>query len=207
MTEWYNPIVAIGTLLSAIVTVGIAYFLYLQSKNLTKQTKNLEDQTLEMKNEISNRMRPWIRITDAYLKNVRLENGDVVSWDRYIEKPNSFSRPLSYSLRYTVENIGKMPSKMVFVKTNAKFEKLTKSEIWENKDLEIHTQPLTPNESMPFFQRISKEEYDDSLSHPLYLSIHVGYLVDDKIMNTLGKIWKYDRSVTTVDDYWIDEPE
>lgn len=39
-----------------------------------------------------------------------------------------------------------------------------------------------------FFYRLSKEEYDDSVSNPLYLGVHVGYLVDDEIINTLEKI-------------------
>lgn len=104
-----------------------------------------------MKNEISNRMRPWMKISDVYLNSVRLQNGDVVKWERFVKNPDGFSTPVSYSLRFTVENIGTFSTKKIFVKSFEKFEKLTKSELWEDKDLEIHEQPLMPNESMPFF--------------------------------------------------------
>jgi len=105
MVEWYEPYAALGAFISALITAVIAVFLY-------KQLSHLKTQTREIKQEIANRMRPWLKIDDIEALQAKLKNGKTMDWKEYVDDSETLQSQLE-EVRYTfnVKNIGSLPTK------------------------------------------------------------------------------------------------
>ena len=71
-TLWYKPYGALAALITAIVTTAVAVFLYLQTRELQKQTQSLKIQE-------ENKVRPWIKLHPLKLESVEYSDGNIES--------------------------------------------------------------------------------------------------------------------------------
>ena len=204
--DWYNPVIAIGTLISAMVSAIVAIFLYQQQRVMKTQTDNLKSQTSEIKKEISNRMRPWIKVYDVKFDGVEIDDNISFEWDEYLKVQKNYAKPRKYFLNIFIENIGHLPSKSMHQKSLVKFAKFTKHDLWKEGTAHNEVFPIVPGERFPNNITITRQMYENSLEHPVYLGLHLGYLINDSDFNTVGKIWKLTKDSWSVEDYWIDEP-
>ena len=214
MTEWYEPITAIGTLLSALITIAIAFFLYKQSRHsdtqstkMTEQTTHLKDQTLEMKQEISNRMRPWIKIGDIDLTHVLDDKGRARTSSEFFDNRAKYGKLKEARYSCNIENVGSMPSKKCYVKILFRDKPITREILWDKGVTSEDIQPLMPKEKRIYRYALNAKDYNNLEKKPHYYGIHVGYYVNDKESNTVGKIWKLVGYANIISDYWIDKPE
>jgi len=138
-------IIALSSLAASGITGIIAFLLYKQNQNLSKQTLALET-------EQKNRQRPWIKII-----------------------PNEYQQTSTKVLStLKLKNIGQMPAKTVYSKIHASLEQFDKNELWK-KGVKKSVMPLLPNEIQPFIVDLDKDFLKKTKTHPMYFGIHVAY--------------------------------
>jgi hypothetical protein len=203
--EWYDPLVGIGTLISAIVSMIVAFFIYDQQKTLKKQTANLESQTFEIKKEIYDRMRPWIKL-DFDLTHIFTDKGKTREKKSYFSNQAEYGNIVEARYLCTLENIGPMPATRLYVKVMEAPQLFTKQMLWSKKVPDLTPIPVMPNEKLTFKFKMSVLDYFNSEKLPWYYGIHVGYFIDENTSATIGKIWRITNHSIETEEYWFDEP-
>lgn len=206
MEEWYDPIVAIATLISAVVSMIVAFFIYVQQSTLRTQTENLKTQTIEMKKEISNRMRPWIKL-NFELSHILTVNGESRDEMEYFANTAKYGELKEARFLCIVENIGSMPATKLYVKFLDSTHPITKETVWKDGESDLNPIPIMPHEKINYPYAMSQTEYYNSEKNPIYFGIHIGYFIDEQTSTTIGKIWKVSSTKMTSEDYWFDEPK
>jgi len=144
-----ETVIALSAFVASGITGIIAFLMYKQNKNLSKQTQSLEAEQM-------NRLRPWMKITP----------------NKYRQTSKSVESTL------VIENIGQMPAKTIYAKIYASGTQFGRNELWskgENKGVF----PLLPTETQSFIVDLDKDFLTTTKKTPMYFGIHVAYDTND----------------------------
>jgi len=165
-------------------------------------------QTVITRNEVKNRLRPWIKILDPmydFSGFIKLSNGKTIPWTEYWTTRDSMDllEVEKIILNMTAINGGSNPS----IKTSV--VALFSDEITDKKNLRESPQvkkssPLMPNEEIKWGFNISPRRYVESFENPFYLSAECTYESGNRIYR-IGKIWSMKGTVYETKEYWFDE--
>lgn len=181
-SNFNNVILYIG-IIGAAVGGNIFSIIYLrrQSRATEKQLLQNERQINQFEKEQQYRFRPWIKII-----------------------PNKYKQTsVNVESTLTVENIGQVPAKTVYLMVHVSHTKFDRKELWA-KGAKKGVFPLLPNETQSYIVDMDKDFLTRSKINPVYFGVHVAYDTEDGF-KTIGKIWQ-DVGTTRYDvDYWIDD--
>ena len=145
----------------------------------------MKSQTNAIEKQVQNQIRPWITIGELRMVENNV-GGTLYSVD--------------------IKNIWTNYTEIVYSKFMKKFESFTREDLWKCDQFE-NTFPLMPNETYPFPAGINNDEYISLNTTPYFIGLHIAYKVNDKF-DTVGKIWKIDKTVFRQIDSWVNkEPE
>lgn len=130
-------------------------------------------------------------------------DGNKLPWNEYWLEPSKYPGKMDFAvLRTEVHNIGGIPA-VDLIGSFMNMNKPMTKEMLKNSGQKTVPFPLVPGDVFPSVFQISADEFNNAKKTPLYFGILVRYKVENK-MKGIGKIWKYDGSITT-DDTWLEE--
>lgn len=165
-------------------------------------------QTISTRKEISDRLRPWIRIFDPIYNLqgfVTFKNNKTVSWSEYWENREIMDKDVDFiTMNMKAVNGGSNPSTKTTLISYSTEKKMEKSDLKKNYFYKSITSPLMPNENREWVFNIPRQLYVNSFKTPFYIGSEISYNVKNKVYK-IGKIWKMTGTRYETIEYWFDE--
>lgn len=195
-----DPIISLASFLITIVLViGTLIGVYYSNKH-TVNSNNL------MREEMKNRLRPWIKVGLMESKTITLNDNHIIDWNSSKIDNSEYRQNVKHvTMAVPIENVGNLPTTTRSHTVLFQKKEFDKIEL-RNTGKHLEKGPLMPSEEIHYYFDIPTELWKGEKGDVLfYIGIEVDYTIDKDNSYKVGKIWRvyHDTCLLTSTGYWI----